>query len=101
MSFWKKLLGGHGGEGSVAGAPKVLGEEEYNGYVIRAIEVKAGSEYQLCGEIEKEIDGEVKVAQFIRADKISDRGQVAEISLAKGRQVVDEQGEKVFDGGGW
>ena len=100
MSFLKKLFGG-GNEEKAPAAPKVLGEEEYKGFIIRAMQMKSGSEFQLCGEIEKEVDGEVRVKQFIRADKLSSETQVAEVALAKGRQIVDEQGDGVFSGGGW
>ena len=100
MSFLKKLFGG-GDDGGTPAAPKVLGEETYKGFTIRAMEMKSGSELQLCGEIQKEIDGEVRVKQFIRADKLSTEEQVAQVALAKGKQIIDEQGEKVFDGGGW
>ena len=62
MSFFKKLFGG--GEAANDSAPKVLGEETYQRYTIRALEMRAGSEFQLCGEIAKEIDGEQKVQGF-------------------------------------
>lgn len=100
MSFLKKLFGG-GNEDKTPAPPKVLGEEEYKGFTIRAMQMKSGSEFQLCGEIEKEVDGEVQVKPFIRADKLSSETQVAEVALRKGRQIVDEQGDGVFSGGGW
>lgn len=94
MSFLKRLFGG--GDGDSAGGPKVLGEDEYQGFAIRAVEMRAGSEYQLCGEIEKEIGGEVKVHRFIRADRLSSPDQAASTALSKGRQIIDEQGEGLF-----
>ncbi len=94
MSFLTRLFGG--AAGAEVGVPKVLGEEEYQGFTIRALEMKAGSEFQLCGEIEKTIDGEAQVKNFIRADKLSNRDQAATITLAKGRQIIDEQGEGLF-----
>ncbi len=101
MSFWKKLFGGGAANDSQPGVPKVLGEDSYKGFTIRAIEMKAGSEFQLCGEIEKEVDGEVQVKQFIRADKLSSETQVSEAAINKGKQIIDEQGDAVFNGGGW
>jgi len=95
MSFVTRLFGG--GAGAEVGVPKPLGEEEYKGFVIRALEMKAGSEFQLCGEIEKIIGGELKVKDFIRADKLSTPDQAATITLAKGRQIIDEQGDTLFD----
>ena len=94
MSFLKKLFGG--GNGGEPGAPRVLDTQEYKDFKIRAIEMKAGSEFQLCGEIEKEIDGETKVHQFIRADRLSSADQAAETALSKARQIIDEQGDRLF-----
>lgn len=95
MSFLKKLFGG-GDAGGDSGGGKVLGTQEHNGFVIRAIEMRAGSEYQLCGEIEMEIDGEAKVHKFIRADRLSSADMAKEAALAKGVQIIDEQGKHLF-----
>jgi len=64
---------------------------------IRAMELKVGSEYQLCGEIEKTMDGEVRMKQFIRADKLSSEEEAASFSLKKARQIIDERGDSLFD----
>jgi len=94
MSFLKKLFGG--GDDGGNGGGKVLGEETYQGFTVRALEMKAGSEFQLCGEIEKEVGGELKVHKFVRADRLSSPDQAETATLAKGRQIVDEQGDAVF-----
>ena len=94
MSFLKKLFGG--GDGGNGGGPKVLDQEEYQGFVIMAVEMRAGGEFQLSGTIEKEIDGAVKVHTFIRADRLPSADMAASSALAKGRQIIDEQGEQVF-----
>lgn len=93
MSFLKKLFGGKSSSDS---GPKNLAEETYNGFTIRALEMKAGSEFQLCGDISKEIDGVMQVHHFIRADRIAGVEQAAKSGLAKGRQIVDEQGDAIF-----
>lgn len=95
MSFLSRLFGG--AAGAEAGVPKILGEETYQGYKIRALEMRAEGEFQLCGEIEKTIGDEAKVKEFIRADKLSGEDQVVSVTLAKGRQIIDEQGEGLFD----
>lgn len=95
MSFFKKLFGG-GGEQAEAGGDKVLGEESYKGFIIKAIHMPAGSEMQLAGTIEKEIGGELKTYRFVRADRMSNREDLVAIALSKGRQIIDEQGEKIF-----
>lgn len=97
MSFWKKLFGGAGDDAagkSIESA--VVGEESYKGFTIKAITMPAGSEFQLAGLIEKTVDGELKSYKFVRADRFSSREDVVSFSLAKGRQIVDEQGDGVF-----
>ncbi|MBJ6986718.1 MULTISPECIES: HlyU family transcriptional regulator [unclassified Devosia] len=95
MSFLKKLFGGGKSEAAPAG-DKSLGEEDYKGFKIKAIEMKVGSELQLAGTIEKEIGGEVKTYRFIRADRMSSREDLVMLALSKGRQIIDEQGEHIF-----
>lgn len=93
MSFWKKLFGGGGDEASGSGgAPSALGHEDYKGFTITAVEMRAGSEYQLAGRIEK--DGQSY--DFVRADRVGNKDELISMALAKGRQIVDEQGDGVF-----
>jgi len=94
MSFLKKLFGGAGA--TVPAGDKVLGEEDYKGFRIKAIEMRAGSEYQLAGLIEKEIEGAPRTHRFIRADRMSSREDLVALALSKGRQIVDEQGAGLF-----
>lgn len=91
MSFWKSLFGG-GEAKSAAPAPG----EEYKGYMIRPTPMAVGREHQLAGRIEKEIDGELKTYDFVRADRLSSRDEAASFALAKGRQIIDEQGDGIF-----
>ncbi len=95
MSFFKKLFGG-GSDDAAPQGDKVLGEESYKGFQIKAIEMKAGSELQLAGIIEKEIGGEVKTYRYIRADRMSSLDDLIPLALSKGRQIVDEQGEGIY-----
>lgn len=96
MSFWKKLFGGGGEAGAEAGAPAVVGEESYKGHTIKAITMMNGREYQLAGTIEKEIGGEAKTYQFVRADRFASREDMASLALSKGRQIIDEQGDSIY-----
>lgn len=93
MSFLKRLFGG-GGE---AAQSRAEASESYEGYTIRAVEMKSGREYQLAGTIEKEVGGVVRSARFIRADTFPSAVDAATAALAKGRQIINEQGERVFD----
>ena len=95
MSFWKNLFGG-GSSSAEPDGDKALGEESYKGFLIKAIEMKAGSELQLAGTIEKEIGGELKSYRFVRADRMTSRDDLIALALSKGRQIIDEQGEAIF-----
>ena len=95
MSFWKNLFGGGSSSAEPAG-DKALGEESYKGFLIKAIEMRAGSELQLAGTIEKEIGGELKSYRFVRADRMTSRDDLIALALSKGRQIIDEQGEGIF-----
>lgn len=93
MSFLKKLFGG----GSDApAAPKPKAEVEYQGYVIKATPYKEGGQWQTCGVVAKTVDGEVKEHRFIRADRFTDEDAAADHSVAKGRQLVDQLGDRMF-----
>ena len=92
MSFLKKLFGGGDAETKAGGGGGALGEESYKGFTIKAIEMRAGSEYQLAGTIEK--DGQNY--QFVRADRIGNKDELVSLAFGKGRQIIDEQGEGIF-----
>lgn len=96
MSFWKNLFGGGGSSSPKSIEPAIVGEESYKGYTVKAITMMVGSEYQLAGTIEKAFDGETKSYQFVRADRFSSKEDVVTFALAKGRQIIDEQGDAIF-----
>jgi hypothetical protein len=93
MSFLKKLFGG----GAETVAASISGKEtEHNGYLIRAAPFQAEGQYQCCGIVSREIDGTLKEHKFIRADRFASVDDAAECALRKGRQLVDEQGDRIF-----
>jgi len=96
MSFLKKLFGGGSSATSEPAGDKVLGEEDYKGFLIKVIEMRAGSELQLAGTIEKDVGGELKSYKFVRADRMTSKDDLVVLALSKGRQIIDEQGERIF-----
>ena len=97
MSFLKRLCGLGGGETAAdAGSAKPVKQIEHKGFTISATPFKADGQYQTCGVISKEIDGVVKEHRFIRADRFAGLDDAVQITLRKGQQVIDEQGERVF-----
>lgn len=97
MSFLKKLFGG-GGD-SAASAPagdKVKRQVEHKGFVIKATPYKEGGQWQTCGIVAKTVDGETREHRFIRADRFADEDAAADHAIAKGMQIVDQMGDRVF-----
>ena len=93
MSFWKTLFGG-GGASQSEGKPS--DPVEYNGFTIRAAPYQAEGQYQTAGTITKDVGGVAKEHKFIRADRHASYDDAVEFSLAKARQIVDQQGERMF-----
>jgi len=98
MSFLKRLFGAKNREAEDAQhLPNLEGAEiEYNGFVIRATPFKEAGQYQSCGVISKEIDGVVCEHRFIRADRFSTTQDAVAMIHVKARQIIDEQGAKLF-----
>lgn len=94
MGFFSKLFGG-GGDGG--GAPAPTAEvEDYKGFQIQPAARRQGSQWLTAGIIRKEVDGEMKEHTFLRADTHGSQKDADDFSLVKGRQIVDEQGERIF-----
>jgi hypothetical protein len=96
MNFLKKLFGGGSTPGPEA-APAAT--TEHAGFTIKATPYQEGGQWQMCGIIEKDMDGELKSHRFIRADRFPDREQAAEFTTAKARQIIDQMGDRVFGQG--
>jgi hypothetical protein len=96
MSFWKRLFGGGKAEAEPE-APKTTAEVEHNGFVIRAQPYKAeGGHYQTAGVVSKGEGDHLREHRFVRADRFPTIDDATEFSIRKGRQLVDEQGERMF-----
>ena len=89
MSLFSKLFGGGGSQ------PKAE-SETYKGFTITPTPIAEGSRYRLSAKIEMHKDGETKTHTLIRADMLDDFKAANDASLNKARQVVDEQGERLF-----
>lgn len=91
MSFLKKLFGGGGG-GAIE--PPV---EQYEGYSITVTPISYGDSYRICALIEKEVAGAPQTHKLVRADTMRELEAAQAASLRKAKQVIDEQGDKIFD----
>ena len=68
----------------------------YKDVTIVAAPLSEGGQFKTAGKISKEIDGEMKSAEFIRADNHADRDSAITHSNRKAQQIIDEQGEAMF-----
>ena len=93
MSFWSALFGRR----SAAETAKSPDPVEYKGFLIRAAPYKNNGGYQTAGVIEREVNGERKEHRFIRADSYASYEDAVNFTLGKARQIIDLQGERIFD----
>ncbi len=93
MSFWSTLFGRR----SAAATAKVSEPVEYKGFVIRAAPYKNNGAYQTAGTIEREIGGVRREHRFVRADAYASYEDALNFTLGKARQIIDLQGERMFE----
>ena len=91
MSFWSALFG-RGAEPA-----KAAEAVEYKGFTIRAAPYKNNGHYQTAGTIEREVAGVRKEHRFIRADAYAAYDDAVTFTVNKARQIIDLQGEKIFE----
>lgn len=91
-AFFQRLAGGAGDEESPG--PAV----EYEGYRIRPAPYRNEGRYQTAGIIEKDGPEGIRTQRFIRAETHGSKDEAAEFAIAKGKQIIDERGDRLFDG---
>jgi hypothetical protein len=96
MSFLKRLFGGGSGSQEEPPSSKPAKTVEHNGFTVAATPFKSEGQYQTCGIVSREVDGVLKEHRFIRADRFAGLDDAVEVSLRKGVQLVDEQGDRLF-----
>jgi hypothetical protein len=93
-SFLKSLFGKLGGSG---GGAEAEGEAvEYNGYMIHPTPYAEGGQYQTAGRIVKVFESGPREHRFVRAEKHPSREDAESFSVTKARQIIDEQGDRMF-----
>ena len=95
MSFFRKLFGL---DAKPAGADgSVVKEAEHDGFHIAAVPYREAGQYQVAGVISKGIDGSKREQRFVRADRFATLEEAADFAIQKGRQIIDQQGDRLFD----
>jgi hypothetical protein len=90
--FWARLTGG-GTSGREEPAADAV---EYKGFRIRPAPYSAKGGYQTAGVIEKDFEAGMKEHRFVRAETHPSKDDAAAFAIAKGKQIIDEQGDRVF-----
>jgi hypothetical protein len=93
-SLWQRLAAGRGAAPDDAAFETV----DYEGYRIRPAPYPAGAGYQTAGVIEKDFPEGVKEHRFVRAETHPNRDDAVAFSIAKARQIIDQQGDRIFGG---
>ena len=94
--FFSRLFGG--GKREESSTVEAPGDAvEYKGFHIRPAPFRAEGQFQTAGLIEKDFPDGRKEYRFIRAEKHASADQASEFAVSKGRQIIDEQGDRVFD----
>jgi hypothetical protein len=92
QGLWQRLSGG-------AGAPKEeppLEAVEYKGYRIRPAPYAAQGGFQTAGVVEKDFPDGLKTHPFVRAETHPSRDDAAAFAIVKGKQIVDQNGDRIF-----
>jgi hypothetical protein len=88
---WNRLAAGGAGAGAASVAPV-----EYKGYRIRPTPYQTNGQYQTAGIIDKETPEGLKQHRFVRADTHPSLEAANEFVIAKAKQIIDLQGERIF-----
>ena len=77
---------------------EVAATEKYEGYEILARPIRDAGQWRLAGTIRRPGDESGPSHDYVRADTMADHDECVRMSLLKGRQLVDEQGERLLQG---
>ena len=92
--LFRSLFGG----GAAAETPaKAETPAEYKGYLIHPALRRHGASWLIAGSITKAYPDGVREHQFIRADTFTDRADGVLFCIQKAKQIIDEQGDRIFD----
>lgn len=90
MSLLKKLFGGSGN------APKSPEPVSHQGFLIFPMSQKDGATFRVSARIEKEIGGELKTHDMIRADTFQTEDAANDAAVRKAKLFIDQMGDGIF-----
>ena len=95
-SFFSRIFGGRGGGSADAKRSEPV---HYEGCAIFAAPEPAGDQWRLVGFIVRESEDGTMERKFLRADTFGTHDEAVEFAVRKGKQIVDEQGARLFADG--
>lgn len=104
-SFFSNIISIFTGGASQSGAEKSVGstvsaEPQMHGdCTIHATPQREGNQFRLMGRIEKDVNGETLVRNFIRADVFTSSDDAVESTFRKAQQIIDQNGPSLFGDG--
>ena len=78
----------HGVDAKAASRDRAV---NYEGCTIIPVPRKTGNGWTTEGDIEREVDGEVRSEHFIRAETHTDPEQAISHTITKAKRIIDEQ----------
>ena len=93
MGLFSRFFGGGNGDKAAAKEGEAV---EYKGFRIHPAAQPQNGQWLTAGVIRKEIEGTVKEHRFLRADTHTSPAGANDFAIVKGRQIIDEQGERIF-----
>ncbi len=90
MSIFSRLFGGNKSSGGIE-------PEEYEGFLIYPEPIREGTKWRISARIEREVEGEMRSHRLIRADTLDDQEGAVSASVGKAKQMIDEQGTRLFE----
>ncbi|OHV76521.1 HlyU family transcriptional regulator [Rhizobium sp. LCM 4573] len=88
-----------GGSKDAASATSSAEPQAYGDCTIHATPIREGNQFRLAGRIEKEVNGEVLVRNFVRADVFTSMDDAVEFTVRKAQQIIDQNGVSLFADG--
>jgi len=72
----------------------------YKDFTIFPAVREEGGQWRIAGVIAKQTGEEMLEHEFVRADLLSSKDDAEAFAVRKGKQIIDERGERMFQSGG-
>ncbi len=96
-NFLSRLVSGGKAHDADSGEPRADAPVAYKDFEIVAAPRHEGGQWIVAGTIRKSGDAGTREHHFIRADSYSSRDGAAEFTVVKAKQMIDLEGDHLFD----